>query len=62
MFHSHSPALKGEPTKVQLTLSSNLGIEVDLPELAAAKELNKLELAHIYPPLKSKVTSFSCRI
>ena len=42
VFHSHSPALKGDPTRVQLTLSSNLGIEVDLPELAAAKELNKL--------------------
>lgn len=35
--HSHSPALKGEPLKAQLTLSSNLGIEVDLSELATTK-------------------------
>lgn len=41
-------------TKVQLTLASNLGIELNATQLSQAEELNKIELPHIYPPLKSK--------
>lgn len=44
----------GKQTKLQLTLASNLGIEVNASEVRQAKELNKIELPHIYPPLKSK--------
>ena len=43
--------------RIQLTLNSNIAIELDLEEVRTAAELNKVQLRHHYPPLKSKVRS-----
>lgn len=49
-----SDSSRRNPAQHTLTLNSNLGIVVEEGELGR-EELNKVELTHIYPPLKSKV-------
>lgn len=56
--HDYSPhadlAENSVYDRIQLTLASNLGIELNLKDMKDQSDLNKIELTHIYPPLKSK--------
>ena len=40
---------------MQITLNSNIGVELEMGELTKAVETNKVKIQYHYPPLKSKV-------
>jgi len=52
-----SIADEGSYTSIQITLNSNISYEYNLQEMSSAAEPNKINIKHIYPPLKSKVRS-----
>lgn len=50
----HRPIFQeGNYKNIQITLNSNVGLEIFLEELDTATELNKLPIKYHYPPLKS---------
>ena len=52
-FVDKAGALQGDNRSFQFTLESNVGYQIKGSDLAA-KDLNKIDIAYFYPPMKAQ--------